>query len=127
MSTPNRLHAHLAQHVVRRTAFLTFAGSAAVLLAALLIGSAVLVALVFFYGFGTDAFFSRVSPHALALLRQTGLALAAVGILSLLSFILGCCMMVASINHARYRTAYLWFVSLTALLAVLVALRVSTY
>ena len=127
MNFTHRVASHLRHAVTRKTAFLVFAGSAAVLLGALLIGGMLMVALVFFYGFGTPAFATHVSPAELVRLKQAGIVLASVGVLSLAGFICGSCLMVASINHTRYRRAYLWFAIIAALLAGGVALRISSY
>lgn len=127
MSMHQRISAHLASHVARPTAMVTFLTSVGVLLAALLIGACLLVALVFFYGFGTDAFATRLSAGAITRLQYLGILLAVVGGASFVGFILGSTMLVAALNHARYRAAYLWFGIIAALLALAVGLRVLSY
>lgn len=127
MSLQQRMHAHVAGHVERKTALLTFVTSVGVLLVTLLIGACLLVALVMFYGLGTDAFVTRVSPDAVTRLKFFGILLAAVGGVSLLGFILGSVMLVGALNQARYRAIYLWFAVITGVLAAAVFLRVQSY
>ncbi len=127
MSLQQRISAHLASHVQRQTAMVTFVTSVGVLLAALLVGACLLVALVFFYGFGTDAFATRISPAAILNLKYAGALLGAVGVASLAGFILGSAMLIASLYHARYRAAYLWFAIAIGLLGAAVFFRVLSY
>lgn len=127
MSLQQRTSLHLASRVERKTAMFTFLTSVSVLLGALLVGACVLVVLVFFYGFGTDAFAARVSADAVVRLRYLGFALGGVGGVSFLGFILGSCMLVAALNGGRYRAAYLWFGAISALLALGIFLRVQSY
>lgn len=119
MSFTASIAAHLNRAVPRKTAFVVFAGSAAVLLGALLIGAGLLVALVFFYGFPQQAFFDRATSDEIAQLKLAGIVLGAVGALSFITFIQGCCMLAGSIAGARYRGVYLWFVIVSLVLAAL--------
>lgn len=127
MSLQQRTSAHLAGRVERKTAMVTFVTSIGVLLGALLAGACALVVLVFFYGFGTDAFVTRLGADTIEWLKYAGAALGAVGGFSFLGFILGSCMLVASLNGGRYRGAYLWFGAITAVLALAILLRIQSY
>lgn len=127
MSLQQRTTSHLASRVERKTAMVTFITSVGLLLGALLTGACVLVVLVFFYGFGTDAFFTRLSADAIMRLKYLGAAIGAVGGGSFLGFILGSCMLVASLNGGRYRVAYLSFGAIIALLAFAIFLRIQSY
>lgn len=109
MTLKQRLSAHLARPVDRAAAVMTFIGSAGVLLLALVIGAGLMVALVFFFGFGTDDFLARIGADTVPLVKQAAIGLAAVGGASFAAFILGCCMIVCAIFKARYRAAYLSF------------------
>lgn len=112
MTLSQRLSAHLARPVDRAAAVMTFIGSAGVLLLALVIGAGLLVALVFFFGFGTDDFVRKIGADTVPLVKQGAIGLAAVGGVSFAAFILGSCMIVASIFKARYRAAYLSFAAI---------------
>ncbi|QYF93545.1 hypothetical protein KY495_23290 [Massilia sp. PAMC28688] len=127
MSLQQRTSLHLASRVERKTAMVTFLTSIGVLLGALLTGACVLVVLVFFYGFGTDAFATRLSADAILRLKYLGAVLGAVGGASFLVFILGSCMLAAALNGGRYRNTYLWFGAISALLALGIFLRVQSY
>ena len=127
MSLGTSIAAHLHSAVSRKTAFVVFATSAAVLLGALLTGAVMLVVLVFFYGFPEQAFFDQVGAAALYQLKVAGVILAAVGALSFASFLCGSCMLAASIMGARYRAAYLWFGIVTVALAALAGMRASFF
>lgn len=127
MSIGTSIAAHLDSAVSRKTAFVVFATSAAVLLGALLTGAFMLVVMVFFYGFPEQAFFDRLGAAAIYQLKVAGVVLAAVGALSFGGFVCGSCMLAASITGARYRAAYLWFAIVSVVLAALAGVRASFF
>lgn len=122
MSLRQHISAHLLRPVQRKAAMFLFVGSVGLLLTVLVIGAGMLVALVFAYGFGTDKFFYHVSHDTIELLKLSAIALAATGVLSFATVILGSCLLVASISHAHYRKAYIGFAITTVILAALSAL-----
>lgn len=125
MSFSQRLTAHLARPVDRAAALMTFIGSAGVLLLALVIGAGLLVALVFFFGFGTDDFIAKLGADTVPLVKQGAIGLAVVGVISFAAFILGSCMIVCAIFKARYRIAYLWFAGFSLPLLLLATMYIS--
>lgn len=127
MSLYQRISAHMARHVARQPAMFTFITGVSVLLGSLLIGACLLVVLVFFYGFGTLAFYKLLGPDLITRIAYGAVLLAACGGAGLLAFITGSAMLIAALNHGRYRTAYLWAGAVTGLLATAVFLRIQSY